>query len=197
MSNFWDERYNTEEYVYGEAPNEFLRKKLTHLKPGKILFPAEGEGRNAVYAAELGWNVTAFDLSVEGKNKALNLASKKGVTISYEILSFEDANFESEFFDCICLVFAHMPSAVRCTMHKKLISFLKPGGLLILEAFSKKQLGKTSGGPSNLDLLFSEQELRKDFSEMNELMFEETESVLNEGPFHQGTASVIRVVGRK
>lgn len=197
MSNFWDERYNTEEYVYGEAPNEFLQKKLAHLKPGKILFPAEGEGRNAVYAAKLGWDVSAFDISVEGQNKALNLAAKKGVSIKYEILGFENANFEPVSFDCICLVFAHMPSEVRRNMHKKLISFLKPGGLLILEAFSKKQLGKNSGGPSNLDLLFSEQELKEDFYELNEINFEETETILNEGPFHQGTASLIRVIGKK
>lgn len=197
MNNFWDKRYNTKEYVYGEAPNEFVKKKLTGLRPGKILFPAEGEGRNAVYAAQLGWDVTAFDLSVEGKYKALNLASKQGVDINYQVLGYEKAEFEPAYFDCICLVFAHMPSAVRRHTHKKLISFLKPGGVLMLEAFSKKQIDKNSGGPSNQDLLFSEQELKEDFSELSELNFEETEAVLNEGPFHQGTASLIRVTGIK
>lgn len=197
MNDFWNDRFGTKEYAYGEAPNSFIKQELAKLKPGRILFPAEGEGRNAVYAATLGWDVTAFDPSLAGKKKAELLAAKHNTQIDYQILGYENVNFPVEHFDCIVLVFAHMPPAKRNEYHKKLTSFLKPGGKLILEGFSKEQIKNNTGGPQNLAMLFSKQELQNDFSEFSEKYISETETVLNEGPYHQGTASVIRVVGIK
>lgn len=197
MNNFWDERYSTDEYVYGEEPNHFIRQQLQKLRPGKILFPAEGEGRNAVYAATLGWRVSAFDLSIEGRRKALMLALKHNVFIDYTIGGFENTEFEAESFDCIALVFAHIHSSKRSEYHQKLLSFLKPGGKLIMESFSKEQILRDSGGPKNPDMLYSVEDMKHDFSTLSDLNIEKKETDLKEGDFHIGTASVIRVVGTK
>lgn len=197
MNNFWNERYSSEEFAYGTEPNLFYKGQLERLTPGKILFPAEGEGRNALFAATLGWQVTAFDPSIEGKRKAEILASKNGVSIEYKIDSYEFVDFEKESFDCIVLIFAHMHPLKRKEYHQKLVSFLKPGGVLILEGFSKPQIKNNTGGPQNVEMLFSEEELRGDFSEFSTLAISETNTVLNEGPFHNGEASVIRIVGIK
>lgn len=197
MNNFWDERYSTDEYAYGEEPNHFIRQQLQKLRPGKILFPAEGEGRNAVYAATLSWRVSAFDLSAEGRRKALMLALKHNVFIDYRIGGFENTEFEAESFDCIALVFAHIHSGKRSEYHQKLLSFLKPGGKLIMESFSKEQILRDSGGPKNPDMLYSVEDMKHDFSTLSELNIEKTETDLKEGDFHIGMASVIRIVGTK
>lgn len=197
MTEFWNERYATVEYAYGTEPNQFLRQILVKIPPGKILFPAEGEGRNAVFAAKLGWDVTAFDVSTEGKKKAEQLASLNEVKINYIIDNFENISLTINSFDCIVLIFAHMTPSKRKDYHQKLISFLKPGGILILEGFSKKQISNNSGGPRDINMLFSKDELRSDFELLSELIITETDYNLNEGSFHQGIASVIRANGIK
>jgi len=197
MNQFWNERFATEEYVYGTEPNLFYREQLEKLNPGKILFPAEGEGRNAVYAAMQDWKVTAFDPSTVAKTKAENLARQKNVEIYYRITDYENVSFSKESFDCLVLIYAHMHPLKRKEYHKKLASFLKPGGTLILEGFSKKQIKNNTGGPRNVEMLFSEEELRNDFNFFSELSISETDVTLDEGAFHKGKASVIRVTGKK
>lgn len=197
MNDFWNERFGSKEYVYGIEPNNFLKNQLKNIIPGKILFPAEGEGRNAVYAATTGWQVSAFDPSIEGKRKAELLALKNGVKIDYKIDNYEFVEYPAESFDCIALVFAHINQVKREEYHKKLISFLKPGGMLILEGFSKKQINNVSGGPRDIGMLFSGREMETDFGALSELTITEAEVFLNEGAFHQGLAYVIRVTGIK
>lgn len=197
MNSFWNERYAVDEYVYGTEPNEFYKEELEKLTPGKILFPAEGEGRNAVFAATQGWQVTAFDSSTEGKKKAEKLAKMNGVTIQYVISDYDNMQFEPESFDCLVLIYAHMHPLKRNEYHKKLISFLKPGGKLILEGFSKKQINNHTGGPRDISMLFSPEELKKDFDNLARLSVEETAIILKEGQFHDGKADVIRVTGTR
>ncbi len=197
MTEFWNERYATVEYAYGTEPNLFFRDNLKSISPGKILFPAEGEGRNAVFAARMGWDVTAFDVSTEGKKKAEQLAANNQVKISYLIENFENVSFPVNYYDCIVLIFAHMHPAKRKELHQKLVSFLKPGGILILEGFSKKQINNISGGPRDINMLFSKDELQSDFGFFSELTITEADYILDEGPFHQGIASVIRIKGIK
>jgi len=197
MSPFWNDRYATDQYVYGTEPNQFLKSELTKLPCGKILFPAEGEGRNAVYAAKNGWEVFAFDSSKEACKKAENLAALSGVSIQYKVTNFEKINLPADFFDTIVLIFAHFHPLKRKEYHQKLISLLKPGGTILLEGFSKKQTDYNSGGPKNIELLFSKQEIKEDFSLLSELKLEELLINLDEGPYHQGIASVIRMVGTK
>src|SRR3954471_19317438 len=106
----WNERYRKNEFAYGEAPNNYLKEQLEKLNVGAILFPAEGEGRNAVYAARLGWKVSAFDISIEGKNKALRLAQANNVIIDYQVGDLQTLNYKPAQFDAIALIYAHFPA---------------------------------------------------------------------------------------
>lgn len=193
--SFWDERFRQAGFAYGEEPNVFFAEKLNALVPGIILLPAEGEGRNAVYAASKLWTVSAYDSSVTGKEKALQLARKKQVQIQYEIADHQHFHAPAAYFDCIALIYSHMPSAFRQQVHRKLLGYLKPGGTLILEAFSKEQLGRDSGGPQDPDWLYNTEILREDFLPLTQMEISETEIVLSEGKYHQGAAKVIRLTG--
>lgn len=198
----WNDRYSKENFAYGEKPNTYFKEQLEKLNPGTILFPAEGEGRNAVFAALLSWNVFAFDISVEGKKKAMQLAEKNRVTIDYQVGELQLLNYKPEQFDAIVLVYAHFPAAIKSESHKILDAYLSRGGFVIFEAFSKKHLeylkrDERVGGPKELDMLFSIDEIKADFSNYEILQLEEKEIELNEGEFHNGKASVIRFLGRK
>ncbi|MFA5669661.1 MAG: class I SAM-dependent methyltransferase [Balneolaceae bacterium] len=200
--NRWDERYSEEGYAYGVEPNEYLKEQLQKLDVGTILFPAEGEGRNAVYAAQLGWNVSAFDISIEGKKKALQLAEKKNVTIDYKVGLLPELNYHFEQFGALALIYAHFPPDIRSQYHGLLNAYLKTGGTIILEAFSKKNLeyrlkNEKIGGPKDLDTLFSLDEVKADFHNYEIIELVEKEVELNEGLYHLGKGSVIRFVGRK
>jgi SAM-dependent methyltransferase len=198
----WNDRYSKEEFAYGEQPNNYLKEQLEKLAPGTILFPAEGEGRNAVFAAKLGWRVSAFDISDEGKNKANKLAEKNKVTIDYQIGELQTLNFNAGQFDAIALVYAHFPASIKSLYHKLFDTYLKRNGIIIFEAFSKKHIDYVTanekvGGPKDLESLFSIEEILLDFPEYEIIELAEKEIELNEGIFHNGTGSVIRFVGRK
>jgi 2-polyprenyl-3-methyl-5-hydroxy-6-metoxy-1,4-benzoquinol methylase len=198
----WDDRYSNEEFAYGEQPNNYLKEKLEKLEAGAILFPAEGEGRNAVFAAMLGWEVSAFDISSEGKNKALKLAEKNNVTIDYQVGELSALDYKPEQFDAIALIYAHFPAAIKSSIHKMLDKYLLPGGVIIFEAFSKKHLeylakNEKVGGPKDIESLFSIEEVQLDFSNYDFLELAEAEIELNEGLYHNGLGSVIRFVARK
>ena len=198
----WNDRYRDKEFAYGTKPNEFLKEQIDKLKTGKILFGAEGEGRNAVYAAKLGWNVSAFDISIEGKRKALKLAKENHVSLDYQVGQLPDLDFENGAFDAIALIYAHFPPPIRSQYHKILDNKLKKGGIIIFEAFGKNHLEYRNknpkvGGPPALDLLFSTDELQSDFNNYEILILEEKEVELSEGLYHNGKGSVTRFVGRK
>lgn len=193
----WDSRYGTEEFVYGKEPNVFFARSLGPLNPGKLLLPGEGEGRNAVYAASLGWEVDAFDQSKVGAEKAKSLAGEREVNIAYRVCDIENFPFEKGVYDAVGLVYFHAPAPLRKMLHKKVVESLKPGGQVILEAFHTTQLGRESGGPQNLDLLYSMEMLQEDFGSLEAEEMEETEVDLDEGLFHGGPAKVLRFRGRK
>ncbi|MBS1534794.1 MAG: class I SAM-dependent methyltransferase [Bacteroidetes bacterium] len=198
----WDERYKAEEFAYGENPNEFLREQLDLLAPGKILFPAEGEGRNAVYAARNGWKTSAFDISSEGQKKAFALADKNKVTIDYRVGLLETLGYQSEEFDAMALIYAHFPAEIKSQLHRLLHQYIRKDGYVIFEAFSKKHLdyiarNEKVGGPRDLASLFSIEEIQEDFSDYEVILLEEKEIELSEGLYHNGLGSVIRFVGRK
>ena len=198
----WNERYSSEAFAYGEEPNKYLKEQLIKLPIGSILFPAEGEGRNAVFAAKLGWNVSAFDISNEGKNKAIKLAQKNNVTINYKVGQLEEMDFENQQFDAIALIYAHFPANIKSIYHKKLDSYLKKNGIIIFEAFSKKNIDYVTanekvGGPKDIESLFSIDEIKLDFPNYTIIELVEQDIELNEGLYHNGTGSVIRFVGRK
>jgi SAM-dependent methyltransferase len=197
MREFWDERYQVDEYVYGKAPNTFFKTQLDQLTPGNILLPGEGEGRNAVYAAGKGWNVTAFDTSIEGRKKSLRLAAEMGVTIEYDLLPYLGFNQPDKRFDAVGLFFTHQPSEMRRQFHKNLQKMLRPGGVVLLEAFHKDQISRDTGGPKNIDFLFDETALTEDFSDLEILQLKTLTKLLDEGPFHQGEAEVVQMVAQR
>jgi SAM-dependent methyltransferase len=193
---FWDQRYAAHEFVYGQAPNEFLREQLTKLKPGLALFPAEGEGRNALYAASLGWTVFAFDQSKVARDKALALAAERNITIRYDVKGLDEFRGDHTY-DMVGLFYVHMPSDLRHQVHAELLKALKPGGVVILECFSERQLEHDSGGPKDPDMLMNIDKLLNDFSGLDHLLVAESLVTLDEGTFHRGTASVMRLTGQK
>ena len=198
----WNERYSKQEFAYGEEPNNYLKEQLEKFTVGTILFPAEGEGRNAVFAAKLGWTVSAFDISAQGKNKALRLAESNNVKIDYQVGELNSLKYADNHFDAIALIYAHFPAAIKSQLHKALSKLLRKDGVIIFEAFSKKHLeyatvNEKVGGPKDLDQLFSIEEIKSDFENFEILELEEKEIELKEGLFHNGTGMVIRFVGRK
>ena len=198
----WNDRYSKDGFAYGEQPNNYLKEQLEKLTIGAILFPAEGEGRNAVFAAKLGWVVSAFDISVEGKNKALRLAETNKVTIDYQVGELQTLNYNTEQFDAIALIYAHFPPDIKSFYHQTLDKYLKKDGLIIFEAFSKKHIdyiarNESVGGPKDIAMLFSIDELKSDFANYEIIELVEKEIELSEGLFHNGKGSVIRFVGRK
>jgi 2-polyprenyl-3-methyl-5-hydroxy-6-metoxy-1,4-benzoquinol methylase len=198
----WNDRYSAAEYAFGEEPNNYLKQQLEKLTPGTILFPAEGEGRNAVYAARQGWTVSAFDISLEGKKKALRLAENYNVTVDYQVGELQSLNYHNEQFDAIALIYAHFPADNKSLYHKTLSKYLRKHGIVIFEAFSKKHIDYNSknekiGGPKDIASLFSTEELKSDFENYNIIELTETEIELAEGLYHNGRGSVIRFVGRK
>ena len=196
MKEFWNERYGVEEYVYGKEPNTFFKEQLDKLKPGNILLPGEGEGRNAVYAASLGWEVMAFDTSDTGRDKAFRLAIEKGVSIQYELSDYLEFDNQGVRYDAIGLFFTHQPSISRIPFHKKLLEMLAPGGTLIMEIFHKDQAERDTGGPGNRDFLLNEEEVLHDFGSLEIMTLKTMVRPLYEGSFHDGDSAVVQFVGK-
>ncbi len=195
MKDMWNARYSEPEYAYGTEPNAFFREILSTLRPGRILLPAEGEGRNAVFAASIGWDVHAFDFSEEGRKKALALSAERNAPIRYDIADFEEIDLPDRYFDAAGLFFVHLPPAPRKLAHAACSSALREGGMLILEAFSKQQLDLGTGGPKDERLLYSLEDLKDDFPTIEFEVFERRTVDLGEGRFHRGEADVVRLAG--
>lgn len=202
MSLFWNNKYETEEFIYGTTPNVFFKNTIDSLNTGTILLPAEGEGRNAVYAASKGWKVTAFDASSTAKTKALELALVNNVTIDYNTCNFNSIDYPKSSFDAIALIYAHVEADKKVLYYKSLLSFLKPGGTLFFEGFSRKhylnqQNNPTAGGPRDIDMLFTTEDLATIFKDLQIELLTEGSTKLNEGSGHVGEASIIRFIGVK
>jgi SAM-dependent methyltransferase len=202
MKEFWNERFSSADYIYGKHPNTFFKNYIDSLhKTGTFLFPAEGEGRNAVYAASLGWDVTAFDISSEGREKAIQLATVQGVDILYEVKDFEEIYF-NRAFDCVAFIYTHFTTEKKYLFFDKVLDSLKPGGWVIFECFSVNNLSFRDknpkiGGPENPNMLYSLVELQTIF--MGYKIFNLTEEIvtLNEGKYHNGEGCVIRLFAQK
>ena len=195
--DFWNQRYATNEYVYGMNPNHFFKEIIDAHPPGKILLPAEGEGRNAVYAAQKGWQVDAFDFSEEAQKKALQLAARQNVHINYRLLSLDEIQFPPEYYDAVGIIYVHAPVTIRRDFHQRICQTLKEGGFLVMEVFSKEQIRYNSGGPPDIELLYTTSELAMDFAELSISQLSQLEVELREGPYHRGKANVIRLLAFK
>lgn len=197
MKEFWNQRYSSSDYVYGTEPNSFFSEAIRQLEPGRILLPGDGEGRNAVHAASLGWHVDASDQSSSGAAKARALARRNGVRIRYHIGDLMDQSFKRSWYDAAALIFVHLPPGVRSLVHSRIAGALKRGGMLLLEAFHTSQLGRGTGGPQSIDMLYDLEQVLADFPGVEMVQSEVREADLDEGTFHRGKAMVIRVRGFK
>lgn len=193
----WDEKYSAEEYVYGKEPNQFLEARATELPMGEVLCLAEGEGRNAVYLASLGFRVTAVDQSPVGLAKAERLAAEKGVEIETICADLADFPLGEARWDAIVSIFGHLPPGVRRKVYGALATALRPGGVLLLEAYTPAQLGRGTGGPQSADLLVTADLLRREIPGLEFLHLEELERDIVEGRGHTGPASVVQLLARK
>lgn len=199
----WNKRFSEQGYAYGSSPNVFFKETLDNYHfSGKILLPAEGEGRNAVYAAQKGLEVTAIDISEAGKLKAEALAKARNVSITYQIADFTTNILPEATFDVAALIFAHFPIAIAHQCHRSIANAIKPGGHIIIECFSKghtklRKLNAAIGGPQTEDRLLSLKDICFHFSDFEILLATTLETNLAEGKYHNGKAKVIRFIGRK
>ena len=195
---FWDERFGDDGYVYGEKPNAFLEHRHTLIpKDSKVLVLGDGEGRNGVFLARKRCQVTSVDESKVGLEKAQALAKRHGVELTTIQATLPNVDIELGVWDAVVLIYLHMPEEARRATHKLAVDALKPGGLLILEAFTPAQLEYSSGGPKDEAMLYTAEMLREDFAGMEFEAVAELETVLDEGPGHQGRAQVVRVLAVK
>ena len=197
MDKFWDNRFQNNLQAYGKAPNEYIKTFIEQHDPGKILFPGEGQGRNAIYAAMHNWEVDAFDYSSVAREQTLNIADQFDIKINYWVETFQDYLPKSGYYDAVALCYVHLPAKDRTSFYHKLWQCLKPGGLLVMEAFTKTQLAYQSGGPKAIELLFDQKTVVDDFQAFEIVEILEMETVLDEGTFHQGPAHIIRYLGKK
>lgn len=201
-SNFWDERYSQNEYVYGTSPNAFLAQQKSRLpQAGKALAIGDGEGRNGVWLAEQGLDVLSVDISAAGLEKTQQLATQRQVSIHTQQLDLSTWQWPKAEYDAVVAIYVHFHPDIRQRMHQAALNALKPNGLLILEAFNPAQLSFNqkygSGGPRSVELLYTPSILQQDFADGKILMIEESIINLDEGAYHRGQASVIRLVVQK
>ena len=193
----WDDRYHTEEYVYGTEPNFFLLENVDQIPSGDVVCLADGEGRNSVFLAERGRRVTAIDLSEVGVNKARELARSRGVDINFVVADLRTYDLGVERWGAIISIFAHMPPKVRADVHARVVTALTPGGILVLEAYRPDQIGRGTGGPSLLEMMMNLEELRRDFVALDLTLASEVDRDIREGRGHQGMGAVVQLLGRK
>lgn len=196
--NFWDQHFSAPGFKYGQAPNAFLADQAPRLRVSSdVLVPGDGEGRNGVWLAQQGHRVTAVDSSAVGLSKAQALATERGVSITTVHADLADWTPEPNSADALVLIYLHLPPALRASAHQRMLKALRPRGLLIIEAFHPLQLGHSSGGPKDSAMLYTLDMLRQDFARLNERLAYEGQTVLEEGPGHQGPAHVTRWVAQR
>ena len=193
----WDERYSHPEYVYGTEPNVFLQQQVHRIPHGRVLCLGEGEGRNSVYLASLGYDVTAVDASAVGLAKARSLAEQRQVTIETIHSDLHDYEIVPNSWHGIVSIFCHIPPDLRRRLHHEVTSGLVSGGVFILEAYTPNQLQYGTGGPPTVVLMMSARELADELAGLDLLINCEKERVVVEGLFHNGTGAVVQVVGRR
>lgn len=198
QTNFWDARFGQEAYVYGRQPNAFLAEHyLVFPKGARILSLGEGEGRNAVFLARQGYDLTAMDASEEGMRKLSKLAAEGGVLVSQRLEDVSAADLGRSRWNGIVNIFCHLPSRDRAALYARIREALKPGGVFLAEFFTPRQLEYSSGGPKDADMLLGVDELKEAFAGFEIMLAEEELATLDEGPHHQGLASVVRFIARK
>jgi SAM-dependent methyltransferase len=198
-SDFWDARYATADYIFGTAPNVFLASQAGRIRPGvRALAIADGEGRNGVWLAERGLAVHSVDVSPVALDKARRLAAERGVEVEFEQADVLDWTWPDAAYDLVVAIFIQFaPPPGRDRIIAGIRRTLKPGGLLILQGYTPKQIEFATGGPSNPANLYTPELLRGWFGDWDILHLVEHESFISEGTHHHGQSALIDLVARK
>jgi cyclopropane fatty-acyl-phospholipid synthase-like methyltransferase len=193
---YWNERYSSNEYLYGTVPNSFLVEHAD-LLTGPVLSLSEGEGRNAVFLATRGFNVHGVDNSEVGLEKAKALAKLRNVTIQTEVADLASFEPRTSFYGSVISISAHLPSAIRNKLYPLIEQCLKPRGIILLEAYSENQFSRRTGGPKDSDLLMTVVKLETEFPNCEPILIRELKREVSEGEGHTGLASVVQFIARK
>ncbi|MSO47565.1 MAG: class I SAM-dependent methyltransferase [Thermoleophilia bacterium] len=195
----WEEKFSTPEYQFGTAPNGFLVRENSRLKPqAKVLCIADGEGRNSIWLAEQGHRVHAVEAAMNAIEKARALALERGVTVKHEQVDLEDWEWPVEQYDAVVAIFIQFTDTVgRARMFAQMAAALRPSGVLLLEGYGPGQLAYGTGGPKSLDHLYAVDELRTAFPTLTVALLEEYDVKLDEGPRHRGMSSLVDLVAVK
>ena len=199
-TQFWNERFDKEEFIFGKEPNEYLVEKTKqYLKPNyKVLCIADGEGRNGVWLAKQGMQVVGFDASDIALVKAKQFAKENHVEVEYSFSDTDSFDWQANTFNAVVAIFIQFADpAMRERIFQNVYQTLKPGGIFILQGYTPKQLDYKTGGPSAIEHLYTEesiQELAKDFEVLELVSYEK---VLNEGARHSGMSALLGLVAKK
>lgn len=192
----WNERYASSDFAYGTEPNSFLVQNAS-LLTSPVLSLAEGEGRNAVFLASLGLDVLGVDASDVGLAKAQKLAASRGLAIRTEVADLASYDPPENHYGSVISISAHLPSHVRNKLYPQVERSLKLGGIILLEAYTKSQLSRNTGGPKDPDMLVDLAELEQQFPNCEPILAQEIEREIIEGKFHTGLAYVVQFIARK
>lgn len=196
MKQKWNDRYNSDEYYFGKEPNDFFKEEIEKINPGNALFIGDGEGRNSIYAAKLGWRVDSIDISEIGKSKAEKLAEENNVKINYVVSDALEFNYPKETYDLLAVIYFHVDEEFRQQLHNHFLDTLKPNGKIIYLVYEKEHLNLNVNGPSSLDLLYSLDNFAEDFIDMEfEILNKENISRIKNGLKQEQI--IIKFVGKK
>ncbi len=193
----WDEKYSKQHYIYGTEPNGFLKNNYQTIPQGPVLCLAEGEGRNAVFLAQKGYNVVAIDSSIVGLKKAEKLAKSKQVEIELIHGDLETFDLGRDQWHGIVSIFCHVPQSIRTLLHESIQKALKVNGVFLLEAYTPEQLSLKTGGPPTKELMMSKELLTKELKGMTFEHLSELERSVIEGTHHFGTGAVVQALAHR
>ena len=195
----WNTRYAGDDFLFGTEPNQWLRDHVAVLPPGgRVLCVADGEGRNSVFLARHGFMTDAFDISSVAVAKARRFAAASGVTVTYQLADCDSFSWQPGAYDGVVAIFVQFADpALRSRMFARIIESLKPGGILVLQGYTPKQLEYKTGGPSNVEHLYTETMVRDAFAQLSILELRAYENDITEGAGHRGRSALIGMVGRR
>ena len=197
-SEFWNQKYQTDEYIFGKAPNEFIKAVTPLASAHEVAYaPADGEGRNGVFLAHMGYQVTSSDIAELAVAKARALAAEKNLSVNTLVADCLNPPFPDDSFDLIAVCFMHFRPEDNVLFMEANKRLLKSGGLFILEGYTRDQIPLNSGGPKNLDMMLSAEGLRQTFADYDIQLLQEVRRNLNEGPRHQGMAATVQLLAQK
>lgn len=195
---FWQKRFEQDSYYYGTKANDFLQQNAQRIpKRGRVLSIGEGEGRNAVFLASLGYEVTALDIAESGLEKVRQLAKRHDVQVKTIHADLNNYDFSQQQWDGVISIFCHLPPRLRREVHQNIAKALAPNGVFLLEAYTPNQLQYDTGGPKQPHYLYHLKDLAEDFNHLNIIRLEEIEREIYEGEGHTGLSAVVQLIAQQ